>query len=86
MSDPALGHSEAHQDQLLEKFANTMNQVQTETITKAAQCADLLIGDLREAHKQTSVNDVELELRLRELTTDALKIRNSLGELQDRFS
>jgi hypothetical protein len=62
-------------------IVNTMNHVQTEAITKAAQCADLLIGDLREAHKQTSSDAQALELLLRELTSEAVKIRNALGQL-----
>ena len=63
-----------------------MKQEKTEAITKAAQCADLLVGDLREAHKQTSGEDSAREILLRNLVADAVKIRNSLDEFQDGCS
>jgi hypothetical protein len=60
-----------------------MKQQQAETITKAAQCADLLVSDIREAHKQASENEPALELLLRDLIAEAVKIKNRLGELEN---
>jgi hypothetical protein len=59
-----------------------MNQQQAEAITKAAQCADLLVSDIREAHKQASHNEPALELLLRDLVADANKIKNRLAEIE----
>ena len=59
-----------------------MNPQQAETITKAAQCADLLVGDIREAHKLACQNNPAVELLLRDLIADAVKIKHRLGEIQ----
>ena len=55
---------------------------QAESIVKAAQCADLLVSDIREAHKQACENEPALELLLRDLIEDATKIKNRLCELE----
>jgi hypothetical protein len=55
---------------------------QLEAITKAAQCADLLVGDIREAHKVACHENPALEILLRELLGDAVRIKNRLAELQ----
>jgi hypothetical protein len=59
-----------------------MKQLQSKTFTKAAQCAELLVSDLREAHKHACNNDPALELLLRDLIGDAMKVKNRLGELE----
>lgn len=60
-----------------------MKQQQAETITKAAQCADLLVSDIREAHKQACESEPALELLLRDLIAQAVTIKNRLGELEN---
>lgn len=60
-----------------------MKLQQSETITKAAQCADLLVSDIREAHKLACEDELALELLLRDLIEDAVKVKNRLGELQN---
>jgi hypothetical protein len=60
-----------------------MKQPQAESITKAAQCADLLVSDIREAHKQACESELVLELMLRDLLSEAVKIRTRLGELEN---
>jgi hypothetical protein len=60
-----------------------MNQQQAETITKAVQCADLLVSDIREAHKLACQNEPAVELLLRDLIADAAKIKNRLTEIEN---
>lgn len=60
-----------------------MNQQQAETITKAVQCADLLVSDMREAHKLACQNEPAVELLLRDLISDAAKIKNRLAEIEN---
>jgi hypothetical protein len=60
-----------------------MNQQQAETITKAVQCADLLVSDIREAHKMACQNEPAVELLLRDLIADAAKIKNRLAEIEN---
>jgi hypothetical protein len=60
-----------------------MNQQQAETITKAVQCADLLVSDIREAHKLACQNEPAVELLLRDLIADAAKIKNRLAEIEN---
>ncbi len=60
-----------------------MKPLQAESITKAAQCADLLVSDIREAHKQACESDLALELLLRDLIGEAVKIKNRLVELEN---
>ena len=57
-----------------------MKSQQNEAITKAVQCADLLVSDIREAHKLTD-KDRALEILLRDLLLEATKIKNRLVEL-----
>jgi hypothetical protein len=59
-----------------------MKQLQSETLTKAAQCADLLVSNIRTAHKQACENEPALEILLRDLIGDAVKIKNSQNELE----
>lgn len=59
-----------------------MNSQQAETITKAEQCAQLLVGDIQEAHKKASGAEPALEILLRDLVGDAAKIHDRLLELQ----
>ena len=61
------------------------DQYQLETITKASQCADLLVGDIREAQKVACEGNVALEILLRDLIVDAVKIKSRLGELEVCF-
>jgi hypothetical protein len=58
-----------------------MNPRQLETITKAAQCADLLTSDIREAHKLACRENPVLEILLRELLGDAVKLDSRLAQL-----
>ena len=62
-----------------------MNTLQAETITKAAQTADLLVSDLIEASKMATTDSPALEILLRDLVSDALKIENRLNELYVRL-
>ncbi len=62
-----------------------MNPQHLETITKAAQCADLLTSDIREAHKLACQDHPVLEIILRELIGDAAKIKSRLAELEACF-
>ncbi len=58
-----------------------MRPLQLETITKAAQCAELLESDIREAHKLACEDEAVLEILLRELLGEAAKLKNRLVEL-----
>lgn len=60
-----------------------MKPLQAESITKAAQCADLLVSDIREAHRQACESEPALELLLRDLIGEAVKMKNRLGELEN---
>ena len=55
---------------------------QLEAIVKAAQCADLLTSDVREAHKLACLGNPVLEIALRELIAEAARIKNRLAELE----
>lgn len=63
-------------------FRMAQAQHQLEAIAKAAQCADLLVSDIREAQKIACKGNGALEILLRELIADAAKIKNRLGELE----
>ena len=58
------------------------NQHQIEAVTKASQCADLLVGDIREAQKIACQGNGVLEILLRDLIDDAAKIKNRLAEIE----
>lgn len=63
-----------------------MTAIQIETLTKAAQCADLLVSDIREAHKSACADGVEsrmLEMLLRPLIAQAAAIHDSLNALSN---
>lgn len=53
-----------------------------ETLTKAAQSADLLASDIRDAHSQACGENPALEILLRDLIADAMKLRNRLAEVE----
>ena len=53
-----------------------------ESITKAVQCASLLCSDIREAHKMACENNSVLEILLRDLISDGVKIKNRLEEIE----
>lgn len=55
---------------------------QLETITKAAQCADLLVSDIREAHRLACHENPALEILLRDLLGDVARIETRLTELE----
>lgn len=59
-----------------------MNSQQREAITQAAQCAALLVSDLREAHKLACRDQPVLEMLLREILGEVARIENRLAELQ----
>jgi hypothetical protein len=58
-----------------------MNSSLRESVTKAAQCADLLVGDLRDAQKRACDDEPALELLLRDLLAEAAKVRDRLTEI-----
>lgn len=62
-----------------------MKPQQLEALTKAAQCADLLVCDIREAHKLACEDEPALEILLRDLTGEAVKLKTRLAELEDRL-
>ena len=62
-----------------------MNPQHLETITKAKQTANLLKGDIREAQRQACQDDPVLEILLRELIGDAVKLQNRLAEIEACF-
>jgi hypothetical protein len=56
-----------------------------ETLTKAAQTADFLASDVREAHSQACGENPALEILLRDLIADAAKLENRLAEIEACF-
>lgn len=59
-----------------------MKRQNIEAITKAVQCSDLLIGDIREAHTKACQDDPVLAIVLADLIADAVKLNQRLGELE----
>ena len=55
---------------------------QKEAITKAVQCSDLLTSDIRQAHRVACQGNPLLEIVLRELIADAVRINRRLAELE----
>ena len=55
---------------------------QQEAITKAVQCSDLLVSDIRSAHKLACQDNPLLEVLLRELIADAVRLNRRLAELE----
>ncbi len=55
---------------------------QQEAITKATQCSDLLVSDIRAAHRLACQDNRLLEILLRELIAEAAKINRRLAELE----
>lgn len=62
----------------------SLNPEQLEPLTKAAQTANLLVQDLREAHKAACDDQPALEILLRKLLGDAAGVEQRLAELQSR--
>lgn len=62
-----------------------MNPPLLESITKAAQSADLLARDVREAHRNSCGDNPALEILLRDLIADAMKVKNRLAEIEASF-
>ncbi len=56
--------------------------IQQEAIAKATQCSDLLISDIREAHKLACQGNPLLEILLRDLIGESVKINRRLAELE----
>jgi hypothetical protein len=56
-----------------------------DTVTKAAQTSDLLASHVREAHSQACGENPALEILLRDLIADAMKVRNRLAEIETSF-
>ena len=56
-----------------------------EYITKATQCSSLLYDDIREAHKASCQDNPILEILLRELLGDAMRLKNRLAEIESSF-
>jgi len=55
---------------------------QLETITKAAQCADLLVGDILEAQKVASKGNPALGILLHDLIPEVVRIKSRLQEIE----
>lgn len=58
---------------------------QTELLTKAAQTAAMLTGDVRDSHRAACEGDRVLEILLRDLIRDAVAIERRLNELEGCF-
>jgi hypothetical protein len=56
-----------------------------ELVTKATQCSDLLLSDIREAHSVACQKNYLMELLLREIITDAVRLKQRLSDI-DGFS
>jgi len=59
-----------------------MNPSQLESITKATQCADLLRDDIREAHELSCQDNPVLEILLRQLLGDTVRLNDRLAEIE----
>jgi len=55
---------------------------QLEAIVKATQCSDLLISDIRAAHSVACQENPLLEILLRDLIADAVRINRRLAEIE----
>jgi hypothetical protein len=55
---------------------------QLEAIVKATQCSDLLISDIRAAHSVACHKNRILEILLRDLIADAVRINRRLAEIE----
>ena len=53
-----------------------------ESLTKAAQTVEILAGEIRGAHSQSCGENPALEILLRDLIADAMKVRNRLSEIE----
>jgi hypothetical protein len=58
-----------------------ISEAQKESITKALQCSDLLLSDIRQAHKRACQESPILELILRDILTDGVRMNARLAEL-----
>ena len=67
---------------LLAEADLSMRQLQSKTLTHAAQHADLLVSDNWEAHNQACDTESALGILLHNLTGDAPKIKNPLNEVE----
>lgn len=59
-----------------------MNMSLLISITEAATTADLLATDIRKAHSQACGENPTLELLLRDLIADAMKMKSRLSEIE----
>ena len=55
---------------------------QQEAITKAVQRSDLLVADIRDAHSRACQDNRLLEVLLRELIADAVRVNRRLAEIE----
>ncbi len=55
---------------------------QQEAIVKATQCSDLLVSDIRQAHRLACQDNRLLEVLLRELIAEAVRINRRLAEIE----
>ncbi len=55
---------------------------QLEAVVKATQCSDLLVSDIRAAHSVACHKNPLLEILLRELIADAVRINRRLAEIE----
>jgi hypothetical protein len=60
----------------------TMTTQLAEACTKAAQCANLTLSDVRAAHKAACADGGPMELLLREAIVDAVNLAQRLEQLQ----
>jgi len=59
-----------------------MNQQNHDDITKALQCSDLLLSNIRVAHNRSCQDNPTLEILLRGILGDAVNITNQLSEVE----
>jgi len=55
---------------------------QLEAIAKSKQCSDLLMSDIRAAHTEACHKNPLLEILLRDLIADAVRLNRRLAEIQ----
>lgn len=53
-----------------------------QTVTKATQTADLLASEIRAAQSRSCGENPALEILLRDLIYDAMKLKNRLAEIE----
>ena len=63
-----------------------MKTSQIESITKAAQCADLLVRDVVEAHRIACEDEPTLQILLLDLIGDARRMKDRLALIESAIA